>query len=117
MYTMYTMNNVYTIAEFRKKTREAINLVDAGEEVYLERYGIHYQLMPPKEEEKLTVEKRKDWNIIDLGPDEPKQKQPSIDEQLETLGLVRDPTLSGKAFNPDNEQYVPYKVVNGIVTV
>ena len=44
LYILYTVYMIYSIAEFRKCTREALNKVDDGEEVLIERYGIWYTL-------------------------------------------------------------------------
>ena len=44
LYILYTVYMIYSIAEFRKCTREALNKVDDGEEVLIERYGIHYSI-------------------------------------------------------------------------
>lgn len=44
-------------------------------------------------------------------------KHPGIPEQLEAIGLKYDHTTPGKAFNPENEQYVPYRTINGEVII
>ena len=49
---------IYSVAEFRKCTREALNKVDDGEEVLIERYGIHYSLRQNEAKvQEVTVEK------------------------------------------------------------
>jgi hypothetical protein len=41
MYTVYDMymKVIYTVGQFRKETREALNTVEAGEEIWIIRHG------------------------------------------------------------------------------
>lgn len=70
VYTLYMDKKIYTLSEFRKRTREAFNLVDDLVDVYIDRYGVRYMLitesyykeiLKPVETDNVTITKTDDW--------------------------------------------------------
>lgn len=51
MYKTYTMymeddSRVFTVTEFRKRLREILSLVDAQKDIFIEKYGQRYVIIP-----------------------------------------------------------------------